>query len=298
MKGNANFRILSLTLLVMFWLACSNFGRAQQAPYSGDSGTYSSSGDGISSAGASRSPGLYPSNGAFVTSGSELDAGSPMGLANSSSPDASSVTAGTKREATTRSAWLAGSSSMGPASSIGWKPGAVGFSARGGTSWIAGRESFGIDRQEGGIWRPMPALGLTPESTLQSTGLSSSALGTTNSGLFSTGLTPKGAAIVKGAGLSGSFTSRSSVLSGSRRSGAGNFGAGRGSGGKQSPFASHSGSFGGSGAGTGSKPTRQAPSSGGLTGSSLNGTLEGNGGLGAPNNVDLGTGDSTNGSSH
>ena len=298
MKENANLRILWLTLPAMFWMVGSNFGQAQQAPYSGDSGTYSSSGDGVSSAGASQGPGLYPSNGAFDTGAPELGAGTQMGLANSSSPDASSADARTKRAATTRSAWLAGSSSMGTASSIGWKPAAAGFSARGGTSWIAGRESFGIDRQEGGIWRPMPASGLTPETALQSSRLSSPASGTTNSGLFSTGLTPRGAAIVRGAGLSGSFASRTSALSGTRRSGAGTSGSGRGFGGKQSPFASHSGNFGGSASGTGSKPKHQGPSSGGLTGSSLNDTLDGNGSFEAPNNLDLGTGDSTSGSSH
>lgn len=299
MKENATSRILPLSLLAVVCFVGSSFARAQQSSGGVSSGTYSSFAPPSPSAGASQSPGLYSSDSSVLRGESLLGLARRMGQANSSSANANSASTKLTGKISARSAWLAGSSSVGAANLTGWKGGSTGFGTHSaGASWIAGAESFGLGRQEGGIWRAMPTLGVESLTAAPPAGVSS--LPSIGSGAprFSTGLTAKGAGLVRSGAFSSRPTNRQGASSRFNGSGAGALGTRSTFGGRQSPFASHSGRFGSSGAGSGSSSTQSGTSPGTLTGPSLNDPLQSNGDLELPDTLDPGTDNSKTGSSH
>lgn len=298
MNEDATSRILPLSLLVVVCLVGSCFARAQQSSGGANSGTYSSFAPASPTAGESQTPGLYSSDSSVLRGESLLGMARRMGLENSNSTNVNSANTGLTSKISARSAWLAGSSTVGGANLTGWKAGSTGFGIHSaGASWIAGAESFGLGRQDGGIWRAVPASGVDSLTAAPATGVSSLPSIAAGAPRFSTGLTAKGAGLVR----SGAFSSRSTNHQGASSrfgaSGAGALGTRSTFGGRQSPFASHSGRFG-SGASGGSSSTHSGTSTGTLGGPSLNDPLQSNGDLELPDTLEPGTDNSKSGLSH
>lgn len=267
-------RFLPLSLLAMTCFTCSNVAQAQQNSNPAGGGMFSPAASSVSGGRAPRPTGVFPS------STSALAGDATQGLAGqagtASSTPASEKFAG---EANSRSAWLAGSSSLGATRIVGWRNGAVSFTHTG-TSWIAGGSSFSIDRQPGGVWRVNPPSGVPSGAVSQLRDLSSLPSSAPVSG-FSTGLTPKGAAMIKAARPSGFGPNQGTgSYFGGSGAGQGNFGKASG------PFAPQDGSPGTTGNSSGATSTPRAPASGTLTNRSLGGTLG------------VGTGESPSTSSH
>jgi hypothetical protein len=298
MNGGAKFGFLPLPLLVAVCFAGTNLAPAQQSSGGISTGTYSSFAPQSSSAGESLSPGRYSSDSSVLRGESLPGLASRMGLANVNSANANPASTKLTSKADARSAWLAGSSSVGGASLTGWKAGSTGFAAHSGSSWIAGANSFGLARQESGIWRAMPPAGVESLSAAQTTGESSMPSIAPGAPRLSTSLTAKGAGLVKSGAFLSPSANRQGTNSGFRRSGAGAFGTRSTFGGRQSPFASHSGRFGSSGVRSGSSSTQSRTPSETLTGPSLNDSLQWNGDLESPDTLDQGSDKSTTESSH
>lgn len=244
-----------LSLFVMACLAASKIVRAQQVSDPAGAGTYSLSPNATSENGMSLPSGAIPSSTTALAGGSAQGLASKAGAAVSTPANEKFA-----RESDSRSAWLAGSSSVGALRTAGWKNGPESFTPSG-ASWTAGGSSFRIDRQAGGIWRANMASGVPSVTSSPSTDLLS--LPVALSG-FSTGLTPKGAGMIKAARLSSPF-----VAKGIGSAGGGQSGFGR----AVSPFASHVGSLGTSGNGAGATSTQQTPDSEAPTDPSLNDSL-------------------------
>lgn len=289
MNEDATFRILPLSLLFVICIVGSNSARAQQSSSGTSSGTYSSFAPPSTSAGGSHNLGVFSSDSSVLRGESLLGLASRRGLANSNSINANSASAKLTSKAQARSAWLAGSSSLGGANPAGWKAGSSGFASHSQSSWIAGADSFGLARQEDGVWHAMPAAGLESLSTAQRAGESPMSSISPSAPRLSTSLTAKGAALVKSGPLSSRFANHQVTNSGFHRSGASAVGRRPTFGRTQSPFASHSGHFGSSAAGSGSSSTQSGTPPGTLTGPSLNDSLQWNGDLDAPGTLDQGT---------
>jgi hypothetical protein len=290
MNGDSSFRTLPLLLLVVSCFAGASSVRAQQSAAAGTTGAYMPGTGATSSAGILHSPGLYSSASTVQTGGSAIGIASRMGMTTSSATDETSTSSKLKGDANSRSAWLAGSSSIGSERSAGWKAGAGAFSAHTGVSWKAGSNSFGLSRQMDSIWRAMPASEPAPSTPTQEIGLS-----TPSSAYISPGLTAKGAALVKRAGLSAPFSSHQSTGFGFGRPGRASFSPRSGFGRTQNNF----------GSGIGSRSTQHTSSSESLTdpslqdsGPLLNDNLPGNGGLQSPGNLRLGPDETMPGDSH
>lgn len=296
MNRDTTSRILLLSQLLVVCFTGSSIARAQQSSSGVGTGTYSSVTPVSSSSGESHSPGVYSSDSSVLTGESLLGQARRMGLANTSSASAKSASEKLTGSNVGRSAWLAGSSSMKGAGSTAWKAGLFGAHS-GGASWIAGGNNFGLARQQDGIWRAATSAGLESLSADQMAGASSTSPFASSAPRRPTSLTAKGAGLVKSGSLSSRFPTQRG-RSGSSGSGAGVFGSRSTSGGKQNPFASHSGHFGGSGAWGGSSAPQSGTPSETRTGPSLNSPLQRNGELESPDTLGLGTDKGTTDSSY
>lgn len=226
---------LSRVMMGMICLLCSKFAQTQQNSISPGERTYSSASD----------PASIPS--AFPPGVNESGTG-PLAEqtvpATSSTANSTTIYEKFAGEADPRSTWITRAPDFAGVRSVGRTVGTEVFSPNGGASWVAGANSFKLDRQPGGIWRTTPATGVSLGTTSKLAGLSSlpfSAPGTR----YSTGLTPKGAEMIKGAGLSSPFASHPSFGSGFHRS--------------TSTFINRAGTFGSFARGKGADNTQNAP---------------------------------------
>lgn len=139
--------IIPLVCLIAMAFSTSSRACAQQQPGAASSGSYASQGGSMPAATYASETRSYPSASGDLTgqSASQLPSQQNRSGRNSPSTAASQASAG-------RSAWKAGSYSVGRSGSAGMAPTAGSFKA-GGASWIAGQSDFGLQRQAAGVWR-------------------------------------------------------------------------------------------------------------------------------------------------
>lgn len=252
MNRVAAWKILPLSLFVIICVAGAHLAAAQQAADSTMPGMYSATPGSAGGTAAPAAPGIYSDAAALSRTSTEELAGQ-MGLANSNRADANSAKEKLKETKISRSAWMAGSTSLGVGSASAWVPGAAGFASRGTSSWVAGASSFGMQRQQDGIWRVLPGAGLSSDAAPQA-GALASAPGLRH---FSAGLTSKGTALL-GRSFSSSLGSRQGAGSGFSSSVHGPYTPHRFTG-AQNPFAPQAKT---PGSGNRSSSTLHAPASG------------------------------------
>lgn len=283
MNRNPDLRLPWLPLFALGCFACSTFVGAQQTSGMAAAGL-------APAAGATRSALYIHSSGPDRQS--MRDFASPTG-SRAFNP-AGSINS--------RSTWMAGANSTDPAGAlILWNTPQANFPGASASSWNAGARSFGLDRQQGGIWLGVPVVGIPPDiytslesselfapsesnSDVQSGDLFSPSEPTSN---FESGesfiplvLTPKGASLIKGAALSAPYSLHSGTDFGMRGV-AKPFAAQRGIKSVKSQFGSRTGGFGSIGNGSGSKPASLVPSTGMLNGPANDDTLRINEGIGS-----------------
>jgi len=194
-----------------------------------------------------------------------------------------------------RSTWMAGASNANSAGAVMWNAPRANFSGAGGSSWNAGALSFGLYRQQGGLWQELPGTEAQSKTRITNTPVTSAG---SNGSFAVSALTPKGAALTKGARLAARYASYS-------RKGSGigavtrPFAAQRGVGSVKSQFGFKTGGFGKLGNRSGSQPaTVGTPSSGTVNNPAIDDTLPLDEGLGSEKPLGSDELDSTGGTSH
>ena len=256
MNRVAAVKILPVSFFAVICFAGTHLAPAQQTPDAAMTGLYSSMPDASSGTAAPAAPGIY-SDAAALSRTSAEGLASQMGQANSNQANSNSAIAKSKGAKISRSAWMAGSASVGVGSAGVWVPEASGFASRGAAaSWVAGADTFGMQRQQDGIWHVLPGTEVPAESASQAGAISSASSLAAGPRHFSTGLTPKGTALI-GRSFSSSFAARRGAGSGFGSSLHGPF-VQHGFTGAQNPFAPHAKASGNT---RGAGSALQAPSS-------------------------------------
>ena len=176
-----------------------------------------------------------------------------------------------------------------------WDGRQANFSGAGGSSWNAGAHSFGLYRQQGGLWLELPGTEAQSKTRITNTPVTSAG---SNGSFALSALTPKGAALTKRARLAAPYASYSRKGSGIGAV-ARPFAAQRGVGSVKSQFGFKTGGFGKLGNGSGSQPaTVGTPSSGTVNSPAIDDTLPLDEGLGSEKSLGSDDLDSTGGASH
>ena len=241
MKQGQMEKVLVSLLFLPLCIAGSGIGRAQRASDEAGSDMHSMPGDSPNSNAKSNSVGVFNYGAAALAAKSETD----------QSNQQRSVDAESMQRAAARGAWNAGVSNVGEANSGEWSNEASGFRAVGGSSWVAGKSSFGLERQRGGIWRAALPFGpsiATKEASARAAVPSTPSFAPSFPP-FHVGLTGKAATPSLAKGFTSPFASRKSIGFGSGGVTAGGFGGQSGSGVKHGAFGSHAKGFGGFGSG-------------------------------------------------
>ena len=159
----------------------------------------------------------------------------------------------------------------------------------------AGARSFGLDRQQNGLWQDLPSTEAQSITRITNTPVTSAE---SNDSFTLSALTPKGMALTKGARLAAPYASHSGNGSG-MGAGARPFAAQRGVGSAKSQYGFKTGGFGNLGNGSGSQPANLGtPSSGTVNSPAIDDTFPLDEGLGSEKPLGSDELDSTGGASH
>src|SRR6185437_7447638 len=142
MNRLSDLKLLWLPLFALGCFACSTFLGAQQA-----SGVIP----------ARLAPAAGPTrSGLYSVDSSGPDRDSMRGFASPTSSKASN-SAGSINSSLT---WTAGANSTDPTGAVTWNASQANVAGASASSWSAGARSFGLDRQQAGIWLELPEVGV------------------------------------------------------------------------------------------------------------------------------------------